>query len=1053
MLRMRHAHRRESVSLSNPFVDSIRVADWLVVAVLATITAAILTTEAYAQSPTVEFDIPAQPVSSALRSYARQAGVNVLVVTEMLDSIEANAVVGSYNPQSALQILLAGTGLHAQYRPDATVAVGRASDVSVQPVGSVDSSETLSNLVAQAAVQTDERVVDTGTARTLENSASEDAEEAIREIEEILVTGSRIRGAQSASPIVSITRQEIDQAGFATVEEVVENLPQNFGAGTSLDASTDIANNSNVVGGTVTSVPGGTSVNLRGLGASSTLVLLNGRRLSPSGFGAGFTNISRIPVTAIERVEVMTDGASAIYGSDAIGGVINFILRDNYDGVETRLRYGSDGRGDTSNIQFGQSLGKSWDDGSVLLSYEYYDSDSLANRDRPYTASSDLTRFGGTDRRTPGGSPANVDAGGQLWAIPVGQDGTSLTAADFPADAAGAPLASPNVYNNRLNGDVLPELQRHSVFLNLNQEVGSVGLFAQALYSTQESEYRTAPRTQTFDVTDANPFFVDPTGTGLTTIQIENHSFQDDFDSSRFGEFDSWSGTIGARFDMGENWHGELAGNWSREEDATGIINGLDLTALDLAVNPANPGDPVFNPFADGPAANPTILDSFVIPRRLEDETENEIRNFTLNIDGTITELPGGALRVAAGAEFRDESIVSTTFLRGNRETTDLDRDVTAFYAELFFPLVSDSNSRRGFEQLELSIAARYEDYSDFGDTANPKVGIVWAPTHSFKLRGTWGTSFRAPALRDLSVSDLNTNTAFAVSQFFVDIGLVPFPFIARIGGSEDLQPEEAATWTAGFEWSPKDVPGLSLDVTYFNVDFEDRIDTPVASLTAVDDPRFRTLVTMNPTDDQLAALVNDPRWDETFGVTAADVLSGAANVQAIFDVRRANLSRSVVTGVEVQFAYQFDTTLGSFNLGLNGNYLFDFERAFIEGDPLEDEVDTFGRPIDFQARGNVTWNRDEWSVSGFVNYADGYTDNISVPSRSVDSWTTVDLTIAYDTGDTSGFFRNTRLSLTTQNLLDEDPPFVDTEFGLGYDSTNANPIGRFLALQIAKEW
>ncbi len=359
----------------------------------------------------VEFDIPAQAVPAALGAFARQTGLQFLFITTGYETVQANAVVGSYPIQEALDRLLTGTGLSATYSQGTTITVNPVPETP--PTAPTQQEEPAEPVVAQPGSI----------------------------VEEVVVTGSRIRGAESASPVLSVSRIEMDRAGFATVEQLFDKLPQTFGGGASLDTLTDTGNDTNVVGGNVGNEAGGTSVNLRGLGASSTLILVDGRRLSPSGFGSAFTNISSIPITAIERVEVLTDGASAIYGSDAIGGVVNFILRSDYDGAETRVRYGSDWRGDTNDILFGQAFGRSWSDGSAILVYEYYDSENLANGDRDFTATSDLRRFGGSDRRQPGGSPANIDAGGQLWAIPAGQDGTSLTAADFPADANGAPVA------------------------------------------------------------------------------------------------------------------------------------------------------------------------------------------------------------------------------------------------------------------------------------------------------------------------------------------------------------------------------------------------------------------------------------------------------------------------------------------------------------------------------------------------------------------------------------------------------------------------------------
>jgi outer membrane receptor protein involved in Fe transport len=373
-----------------------------------------------------------------------------------------------------------------------------------------------------------------------------------------------------------------------------------------------------------------------------------------------------------------------------------------------------------------------------------------------------------------------------------------------------------------------------------------------------------------------------------------------------------------------------------------------------------------------------------------------------------------------------------------------------AFYAEVFFPLVSAENSRPGLQRLELSVAARHEDYSDFGDSIDPKVGVVWSPTQSLTVRGTYGTSFRAPALFDLDPNSPTNSIVYVPTAG-------PEPALVIQGANDTLTSEEARTWTAGFQWSPESIKGLSLDITYFDIDFEDRIDRPFISLVAgLNDPRFASLIDTMPTDEEIETLANDPRYLESvFGRTspAADIVSGFLPVNWILDARINNISRSEVTGVDSQLSYEFKTDLGSFDVGLNGSYMLDFKRALVGADPLVDEVDTLGRPVGFRARGDVTWSYQGWAVTGFVNYVDDYIDNISVPERSIDSWTTVDLTIAYDTGDNRGLISDTRLSLTTQNLFDEDPPFVNSFSGVGYDTAIASGLGRLISLQIAKEW
>jgi len=386
---------------------------------------------AHPKSGVVEFDIPASTQPQALRAFARQSRIELVFAERGYDDVMTRAVVGAYRRERALEMLLAGTGLSVGFGSGDSVIVQRPQPSKATPglaAGRLDDEATLLAQVAVGSAEESRGQSCINSQAAVLNRNPESSEV----LEEIIATGSRIRGAQSASPVVTVIRQEIDRVGSAAVEDVIEKLPQNLGAGATLD-TTNTTNKFQAACGCTRDFAGGTSIDLRGLGVNVTLVLLNGRRPSPDGTQAGFTNIGSIPVTAIESVEVMTDGASAVYGTDAIAGVINFILREEYEGAETRLRYGNDADGDTSDVLSGQTFGTSWNSGNVLLSYEYFGKEPLAGSDRAFTASSDLTLFGSTDWRRPGGSPANIIAGGQPFAIPDGQDGTALTSADFRA--------------------------------------------------------------------------------------------------------------------------------------------------------------------------------------------------------------------------------------------------------------------------------------------------------------------------------------------------------------------------------------------------------------------------------------------------------------------------------------------------------------------------------------------------------------------------------------------------------------------------------------------
>jgi outer membrane receptor protein involved in Fe transport len=1030
MLRKRQAGRLESISAHHPSVH------WLVGAVLTCISGLMLATSAVAEPTAVEFNIPAQPVSSALRAYARQARVQLLASTQGLDAIQANAVVGRFEPQTALHMLLAGTGLQAQYRADATVMVRRITKASVWPFGSMD-SDAFSSLIAQANAEPDRQ----------------QAEESEAVLAEIVVVGTHLRGTRNDfSPVLSFDHAELDRSGFGSVDQFIESLPQNFGGG---GVSTDTHSLS--VGPGFGNVFQGSAINLRGLGPSSTLVLLNGRRMAPGGLDGQIVDISTIPLSALERVEVLTDGASAIYGSDAIAGVVNFVMRDDYDGAETRLRYGSVTNGGLDEVRLSQALGTSWDSGNVFLSFEYFHRSNLLTDERAFAGNSDLTSLGGTDNRPPGGNPANIIAGGDTFAIPAGQDGTSLTASDFTA-------GTQNVYNDAAGKDLFPEQERYSLFASLNQAISAnAGLFVDGRFFTRETTTANTGGSLglgAIDLTvpDTNPFFVDPTGTGLTSVRVDNYLLRDDFGSRKLIErtVDSVGGTAGIWLDFATSWQAEMSASYSKEEGSELFFNQLNLDALNAALA-SDVAETAFNPFGDGSNTSPGLLESLLVKGPIPGTfaAESELWSINLNVDGPLIQLPAGAIKFGGGMDYREEKIANTTTdgpVQGPRVTTpelDDDREVIAAYAEIFIPLIGEQYSRLGLSRLELSIAARYEDYSDFGSSTDPKVGLLWSPFAGLNFRSTYGTSFKAPLLVDL-------DPIATSSVFWFPVG----GSLLLLGGNPDLMPEASTTWTAGIDYSPKSLSDLSLSLTYFDIDLKDQVDIPPNDLVFdFTNPQFADLVNEDPTQEEIAALVNLPFFRDVFGASAADLISGVVPTNQIIDARRNNIARSAVAGFETQISYQFETRAGQFSLGLNANYLIDFKNVFIDTLPLVEKVDTFQNPVDLRLRGSAAWRRGGWDVSTFVNHTDSYKNDTVDPVEEIDAWTTVDMQVSYNftERDSNRWLDGVRLFASVQNIFDEDPPFVaaSSNFGFtfGYDPTNADPLGRFFAFGLSKEW
>ena len=332
------------------------------------------------------FQIEAQSVSAALKVFAAQSDLQMIFTEADVGGAQTSGVTGTKTVREALTELLKGTGLEFAFTTNHVVVVRKAAGAGVAAPekkspsekgdpprqGKSDSSSSIGGAPVDEAHDGPE-------AGKLETNRKDEA------LSEVVVTGTRLKDVtDTASPVMVFTRAEIDQSGLGSVGAFLQKLPQNF---------------SNVSETTIASVAGGlssnngvnaTGVNLRGLGSDATLVLVDGHRVAPGGGDGNIVDVSMIPLSAVERIEVLTDGASAIYGSDAVGGVVNIIMRHDFDGLETRARVGRVSDGASHETQVGQSAGKNWGSGSALLSYEFYDRTPLSAADRPYTASAPL---------------------------------------------------------------------------------------------------------------------------------------------------------------------------------------------------------------------------------------------------------------------------------------------------------------------------------------------------------------------------------------------------------------------------------------------------------------------------------------------------------------------------------------------------------------------------------------------------------------------------------------------------------------------------------------
>jgi outer membrane receptor protein involved in Fe transport len=985
----------------------------------------VVAAPAPSQAPAQAVSTPKGPLGTALLTLARQTGVQIIFTSQMVEGRQAPAIEGRLSVEEALSRLLAGSNLEAQ-RAGANVLVIRPRG------GLVPTSSTL-------PAATDLLDGQTATAEP----AAADTTTLLSEV----VVGSHIRGVKdSASPVVVLSREEIDRGGYASVADALTALPQAFGGTASQDSLSTGADPNG------TNLMRGTGVDLRGLGADATLVLVNGKRMAGAGVYGDFTDISSIPYAAVGRVNVLLDGASALYGADAVGGVVDIRLRNDLNGGDTRVSAGTATQGGYSRYLASQALGRTWSSGHVLAAYEYSRNDALRGADRPYTGNADLRSLGGADRRSVTVSaPANIlrlnSAGAYVatYAVPRGQNGVGLKPSDFVAGTV-------NATNQKAAYDVIPKSIRHSALLSVQQDVGPVELMGDFRFAHREIDAHNSAATATLVLSPANPFYVSPTG--LSSERIA-YSFQNERGGIRnWGVAESLGASLGARTALPAGWNGELSGTYAQELSISNSTGQLNTTYLNEAAGlaPDSPlsgfspaRDGYFNPYI-GQGSNPAKVLDFVLSGFDVGKVRSTHRSVNLGFDGPLFRLPGGALRLAVGGQLRREELrtggarLLSGYVQTDKVVRRFSRDVRSAYAELNAPLIGPNNAVPMVERLELSLAGRIEDYDDVGSTRVPKIGLIWAPSQSLTFKASYGTSFRAPALSEL-------NLPYSITPIAVTYAGGQVPSIVYQGGNPQLRPETAKSWSGGVSYTPQAAPNLTLGLNAYRTLFKDRVGTPVVlaqALTSAEYAPFRTFISpaTNAADRaKVLAAMADPNA-AGLGGYAIDTYG------AIIDLRNVNTGSLEVQGLDATLAYK--TAVQGDPLAVNASlsWMQHYRRKLT---PTSREVELAGQagyPADLRARVSATWTHGPASVTTAVNHVgDTYADT----GRRIHPWTTFDLQTRWE-GKLLGA-EGLAVTLNVQNLFDKDPPFYDSPLAIGYDPANADPLGRMVTLQLSKAW
>lgn len=868
--------------------------------------------------------------------------------------------------------------------------------------------------------------------------------------EDIVVTGTLIRGvAPAGTNVVGVSKEQVQASGAATVTELLTKVPQ-FGSFNSLQATASSGSSIS------TNRP-----NLRGLpgqdvtGTSATLLLVDGQRVVGMGLGSTVPDADFLPPGMIERVEIVPDGGSALYGSDAVAGVVNFITLKKFDGVKVDARYGFGKQFHTFDAN--ATVGKDWGSGSLWVSYNYTENSKILGKDRDFVF-----------------TPQSRVAGTNTVIQTLNCAKPNILVAATPGGAAtvyGAPLPSAAGVANICDGSdlqsIYPEQKRHSVYAGLSQQLNDwLDVNMQAFYYHKDLRYQIGePNVYSVNLGPAflapfgfvtSPFdTVNITGSPLETKTI-NFSLGPNFVADKTVSLDVWgySGTFTAK--LGGDWQARARAGYSESKTI------LNSPQLNTAIIPQLTASGAFNPFAPA-TSSPAALAQL---QNFEDYGVSWQRQFDLRAvaDGTLFALPTGNVKMAVGAEYKQEGYdvrkgLTVATQKNSLRKFLLNRNVTSVFGEIVVPLFGSD----GAPLLNLSASGRYDKYSDVGDTFNPKFGATIKPVDWVSIRGAWGKSFVAPSLADNAAADPTDARyiAGATVTFLAPPSVLAangFPAVGAnqniiivLGSNPGLKPQKATTWSIGADIDPPFIPGLRLSGTYYNITYKNIITlVPFVNQAVYFSTYAPQSFTLNPTLAQIQAIgAQDPNG-VIDGTPCAPLPSCVYGIQ---DVRKQNLSGFKQSGIDLAAYYATATSFGGIDFNIGGTYILKRLTAPTALSKFKSELGTFNSRL--KVRSTLGVDIGEFRAQGTWNFSQGF----DVPpvgligQTHVADYSTFDLFLKYDFKQ-DGIFNDLQFNVTVTNLFDKDPPlYLAGALSSTPGFANGNTLGRLIKVGFNKRF
>lgn len=1049
----------------------------------------------------VGFDIRPQPLATALIEFSKQTQLQVMSSGIDLAQRQSPGINGKHSIAHALSVLLSGTGLEYSFTGPNTIAVKIATAGSAPAGSAVSGAQTTADGMPVRLAQVPKGQEHSSSAPP-ETARVQDEES--KGVPEILVKGQRTlntdikRTEDDVQPYVVFNREEIQRSMVGNLEDFFKTrLPMN-----AMQATNSQRQNSG----------NDSAVSLRGLGTAQTLILVDGRRMpsvNTGGGGLGQPDINGIPLSAIERIEVLPSTASGIYGGGATGGVVNIITRQDYSGGELAVTYGNSFDSDVANRRIDGSFGFTLENGrtQVRLNASHADANPLLVGERDFIARGRALQArnspndfltGTTANTLPLGYTTNIrnaspnqntalvlksqyggtNLGSPITSVAVNSSGIADGISGLVANAGHYNLGVPDDLNGQRQS-MLNNPTVESAMLNVRRSFGET-VDGYVDLSWLDNEGRSLMSNVAGSATLAasapnNPF------TTAINVRFPSIGLQSPYRS----DSETIRALAGVIVRLPGNWTAASDFNWSRSRHTTvqtrPVIGDPDGAGPGLSVSTAhNTG--VIDVMRDL-NVYPIDYSAYLMPTNnsVFGPLDTVMRDATGRVSGPIFRLPGGPLNLSASVAQRKEKaltafedVLSATAVPSANVYPGASQTVSSYYVELRAPLITATNARRFMQSLELQASERRDEYRTRGpaatflslasrDSSLPSVsystnasdsndytlGLRFSPVQDVMLRASAGTGFRVPDINQIATTPLLDGSVTLNDPKRgggrASTGLIKLD----VGGNPELTPENSKSWSAGIVLAPRVLPDLRLSVDY----------THISKTNEITSLGFQALV--NFEDQFPGRVVRDP-------LEAGAPSNYTGGRITLLDVRPLNFARTRLGAYDIQADYTLQTrSVGDFRLFAVATYQKSFERIGAPGSAFLDSVGFNGGLLKWRGNAGVSWDRGPLTVGWSTQYFDSYRAYAAGSASSVIASTTLaqgsasiprqiyhDLFMRYAfTGASPALLEGTEIALGIQNVFDKDPPIVATTATVGGYSTFADPRLRRYSINLRKRF